>query len=71
MRSFRAHRPASLLAILLLALANAGCPELNRQPDYMGKQFMSIESPLPAIAAAETASSVRQAFDHGSIVLSN
>jgi hypothetical protein len=71
MRSFRAGRLASLLAVLLLSLANAGCPELNRQPDYMSKQIISIEAPLPAIAAAEPASPLRQAFDHGSIVMSN
>ena len=38
MRSFRVGRTASLFSILLLALASAGCPQLNRQPDYMGNQ---------------------------------
>ena len=71
MRSFRVGRLVSLLSILLLSLANAGCPELNRQPDYMGKQIISIDAPLPAIACAEPASAVRQLFDHGNIVLSN
>jgi hypothetical protein len=71
MRSFRVGRVAALLSILLLSLASAGCPELNRQPDYMGNQLISIEAPLPAIAAAQPASPARAAFDHGSIVLSN
>jgi len=71
MRSFRARRIASLLSILLLSLASAGCPQLNRQPDYMGNQLMSTDRPLPAIAAAEPVSPARQAFDHGNIVISN
>ena len=69
MRSFRVRRIVSLFSILLLALSNAGCPQLNRQPDYMGNQLMSIESPLPALAAVQPPSAVQQAFDHGNIVL--
>ena len=69
MRSFRARRIASLFSILLVALASAGCPQLNRQPDYMGNQLMSIDDPLPAIAAVEPASPVRQAFAHGNLML--
>lgn len=71
MRSFRVGRIASLFSILLLSLANAGCPALNRQPDYMGNQQVSIDHPLPAIAAATPSSPSRQVFDHGSIVVSN
>ena len=71
MRSFRVGRLAPLLAVLSLALANSGCPQLNRQPDYMGKQIISIDGPLPAIAAARPASPARLAFDHRSIVLPN
>jgi hypothetical protein len=71
MRSFRVGRIASLLSILLLSLANTGCPELNRQPDYMGNQSVSVEKPLPAIASAKPSNPATQMFDHGSIVLSN
>ena len=71
MRSFRVGRFAYLLAILLLSLVNAGCPALNRQPDYMGNQSVSIDAPASTIAALQTASPARQAFDQGSIVLSN
>ena len=69
MRSFRAGRITSLFSILLLALASAGCPELNRQPDYMGNQLMSVDHALPAIAAAEPSAATRQAFDHSNIVM--
>jgi len=71
MRSFRVGRIASLFSILLLALVNAGCPELNRQPDYMGNQLIWLNKPLPAIAAAQPASPARQAFDQGNIMMSN
>jgi hypothetical protein len=71
MRSFRARRIVSLLSILLLSLASAGCPELNRQPDYMGNQSVSIDAPSSAIAAAQPGSSARQVFDHANIMVSN
>ena len=69
MRSFRARRIASLFSILLLALANAGCPQLNRQPDYMGNQLMSVDRALPAIAATGPSGPAQQAFAHGNILL--
>ncbi len=69
MRSVRVGRIASLSSILLLALASSGCPQLNRQPDYMGNQLMSIDDPLPAIAAVQPASPAATAFDHGNIIL--
>ena len=69
MRSFRVGRIGSLFSILILALASAGCPQLNRQPDYMGNQLMSVDHALPAIAAAEPPAAKRQAFDHSNIML--
>jgi hypothetical protein len=69
MRSFCARRIVSLLSILLLALANAGCPQLNRQKDYMGNQIMSLDRGLPAIAAAEPSGPAQQAFAHGNMML--
>ena len=71
MRAFRVGRIASLLSILLLSVANAGCWGLNRQPDYMGNQSGSIDAPAPTIAALKPDNPARQAFDHGNIVISN
>jgi len=71
MRSFRAPPIAALLSMLLLCLANAGCPQLNRQPDYMGNQSVSTDVPAPTIAAVQPASSVRQVFDHANVMVSN
>jgi len=71
MRSFSAPRFASLLAMMLLSLANAGCPELNRQPDYMGNQSVSIDWPAPTVAAVQPGNSARQAFAHANIMVSN
>ena len=49
MRSFPTGRVASFAPILLTALVSSGCPELNRQPDYLGDRtaFLSIPDPLP------------------------
>jgi hypothetical protein len=71
MRSFRVGRLALLFSILLLSLASAGCPQLNRQPDYMGNQIMSIDDPLPALAAANPSAAKSQMFDHGNFTLAN
>jgi len=69
MRSCRARRFAFLLSLMLLALANMGCPQLNRQPDYMGNQIMSVDRAFPAIAAAEPSGPAQQAFAHGNMLL--
>jgi hypothetical protein len=68
MRSFRARRLAALLSILLVALASAGCPELNRQPDYLGKQTVSLDAPFPAVAGETPAANGRM-FDHANITM--
>jgi len=67
MRSFR----ASSLVMLLASLASAGCWGLNRQPDYIGNQSVSIDAAAPMIAGRQSANSVRQQFDRGSVVVSN
>ncbi len=71
MRSFRARRLALSLSFAFLSLASAGCAELNRQPDYMGRQQSSNGANLPAIAVAQADSTAGQVFGHGNIVVSN
>jgi hypothetical protein len=45
MRSIRLRRPISLALILMAALANSGCPELNRQPDRSVNPLFSVDDP--------------------------
>jgi hypothetical protein len=49
MRSFPTGRIVSFATILLTALVSSGCPDLNRQPDYLGDRnaLMSVPDPLP------------------------
>jgi hypothetical protein len=72
MQFFRPGRVACIAALLLMALASSGCPQLNRQPDYLGQQNgqFSVPDPLP-VAPGEATGAARAAasgvFDHASI----
>src|SRR2546430_13724503 len=46
MRPDRCGRAVSLALILLTALISSGCPELNRQPDYLGERSEEHTSEL-------------------------
>jgi hypothetical protein len=46
MRSIRPGRAASLVLTLVAALASAGCPELNRQPNRPADPQFSVDDPV-------------------------
>lgn len=63
MRSIRLRRATSLALILTTALASAGCPELNRQPEKSVNPLFSVDDPAgrePGSATAGTTRDVRQ-----------
>ena len=70
MRSIRPGRAASVVLTLVAALASAGCPELNRQPNRPADPQFSVDDPAGRMAVSQPADGAGGVFGRPQFVIS-